>query len=179
MTPEPCIARGEQGGRQVAGACDPGGCVRGEQQVRVLEAGETRSVLAGYRSREHLLLENDTVVDERVRPEVSVWLPAAAGAGRAIRRLADIEQRPIARLADITVDSVRIEMTAEAVAASTRVRRGVDLRAAALARAAAGRVAGIARQRDVRSTARAGMRAPPRAAIPLPAVPGERRSDGR
>jgi hypothetical protein len=47
---------------------------------------------------------NDTILDDRVRPEASVWLSAAANIEIALSSLVSVERVLVARVADITPD---------------------------------------------------------------------------
>ncbi len=78
------------------------------------------------------MIRNDTILDDRVRPEASVWLPPAADIDLALSSLAGIEQGLVVRVAEIAPDGVRIAVTAEPVLAPQRAAREADLRAAAL-----------------------------------------------
>jgi small-conductance mechanosensitive channel len=78
------------------------------------------------------MIRNDTILDDRVRPEASVWLPTAGDIESAIRSLASIEPALVVRVAETTLDGVRITLMAETVPAQQRASREADLRAAAL-----------------------------------------------
>jgi small-conductance mechanosensitive channel len=98
----------------------------------VLRTGEGRRLLIPNERLAAEMLENDTILDDRVRPEASVWLPLAADTEIAVPSLASIEQGLVVRIAEITPEGVRIAMTAESVPAPERSAREADLRAAAL-----------------------------------------------
>jgi small-conductance mechanosensitive channel len=78
------------------------------------------------------ILENDTILDDRVRPEASVWLPLAADTEIAAQRLASVEQGLDVRIAEVTPEGVRFAVLTEPVPAAERAAREADLRAAAL-----------------------------------------------
>ena len=78
------------------------------------------------------MLENDTIRDDRIRRETSVWLPLAADTEIALASLAGIERGLSVRVAEVTPDGVRIAVIAEPVAAPERASREADLRAAGL-----------------------------------------------
>ncbi|MGO9790220.1 MAG: mechanosensitive ion channel family protein [Solirubrobacteraceae bacterium] len=78
------------------------------------------------------VLGNDTILDARIRPEVSLWVPLAADTDAAISALAGIEVGLIVRVAEITPESVRITLSGEPLAAPELAARVSDLRAAAL-----------------------------------------------
>lgn len=98
----------------------------------VLRTGEGRRLLIPNERLAAEVLENDTIRDDRVRPEASVWLPLAADAEIAAASLSSIEQGLVVRIAEITPDGVRIAVTAEPVPTPERAAREADLRAAAL-----------------------------------------------
>jgi small-conductance mechanosensitive channel len=78
------------------------------------------------------MIRNDTILDDRVRPEASVWLPATGDIETAMSNLASIEAGLVVRVAEMTLEGVRITMMAEPVLAPERAAREADLRAAAL-----------------------------------------------
>jgi hypothetical protein len=78
------------------------------------------------------MIRNDTILDDRVRPEASVWLAPGGYTDVAVSSLAGIEQGLVVRVAEITPDGVRITAIAEPVPAPQRAAREADLRAAAL-----------------------------------------------
>jgi small-conductance mechanosensitive channel len=78
------------------------------------------------------MLENDTILDDRVRPEASVWLPLAADTEIAAQRLASLEQGVVVQMAEVTPEGVRFAVLTEPVPAAERAAREADLRAAAL-----------------------------------------------
>jgi small-conductance mechanosensitive channel len=78
------------------------------------------------------MIRNDTILDDLVRPDASVWLPAAGDIETAMSNLASIEPELVVRVAEITPEGVRITLIAEPVAAPQRAAREADLRAAAL-----------------------------------------------
>jgi small-conductance mechanosensitive channel len=98
----------------------------------VLRTAEGRRLLIPNERLAAGMLENDTIRDDHVRPEASVWLPLAADSETATARLAGIEQGLLVRIAEITPDGVRIALTADLVPAPERAAREADLRAAAL-----------------------------------------------
>jgi small-conductance mechanosensitive channel len=98
----------------------------------VLRTAEGRRLLIPNERLAAEMLENDTILDDRVCPEASVWLPLAADTENAVRSLAGIEQGLVVRIAEITLEGVRIALVAVPVAAPERAGREADLRAAAL-----------------------------------------------
>jgi small-conductance mechanosensitive channel len=78
------------------------------------------------------MLENDTILDDRVRPEASVWLPLAADTEIAAQRLASLEHGVVVQMAEVTPEGVRFAVLTEPVPAAERAAREADLRAAAL-----------------------------------------------
>ena len=98
----------------------------------VLRTAEGRRLLIPNERLASGMLENDTILDDRVRPEASVWLPLAADTEAAVPSLAGIEPGIVVRIADATPEGVRIALIAEPVAAPQRAQREADLRAAAL-----------------------------------------------
>ena len=98
----------------------------------VLRTAEGRRLLIPNERLASEVLTNDTILDDRVRPEVSVWLASAADTDIAVRTLAGIEHGLVVRIAEMTPDGVRIAMIAEPVAAAERTVREADLRADAL-----------------------------------------------
>jgi len=98
----------------------------------MLRTAEGRRLLIPNERLAAEMLENDTIRDDRVRPEASVWLPLAADTEVAISSLAGLEQGLVVRIAEVTPDGVRIAVIAEPVPAPQRASREADLRAAAL-----------------------------------------------
>jgi small-conductance mechanosensitive channel len=98
----------------------------------VLRTAEGRRLLIPNERLASVILENDTIRDERVRPEASVWLPLAADTDAGAASLARIEEGLVVRIAEITPDGVRIAVIADLVPAPQRAAREADLRAAAL-----------------------------------------------
>jgi small-conductance mechanosensitive channel len=98
----------------------------------VLRTAAERRLLIPNERLASEVLENDTILDDRVRPEASVWLPLAADTEIAVRSLADIERGLVVRIAEVTVEGVRVAVFAAPVAAAERAERESDLRAAAL-----------------------------------------------
>lgn len=78
------------------------------------------------------VLENDTILDERVRPEASVWLPLAADTEIAAERLSSVEHGLTVQIAEVTPEGVRVAVLAEPVPVAERAAREAALRAAAL-----------------------------------------------
>jgi len=98
----------------------------------VLRTADGRRLLIPNERLASEVLQNDTILDERVRPEASVWLPAAADTDVAVASLSGIEQGVVVRIAEITSDGVRIALIAEPIPAPERAAREAELRAAAL-----------------------------------------------
>jgi small-conductance mechanosensitive channel len=78
------------------------------------------------------IIRNDTILDEHVRPEASVWLPPAVDIEIAMSSLARIEPGLAVRVTEITPEGVRITLMAAPVPAPQRAAREADLRASAL-----------------------------------------------
>jgi|SRR5450755_843597 len=98
----------------------------------VLRTAEGRRLLIPNDRLASEMIRNDTILDDRVRPEASVWLPAAADTDIALSSLAGVEQGLVVRVAEITPEGVRITLIAEPVLAPERAEREAGLRAAAL-----------------------------------------------
>jgi small-conductance mechanosensitive channel len=98
----------------------------------VLRTAEGRRLLIPNERLAAEILENDTIFDDRVRPEASVWLPLTADVETAMPSLAGIEPGLVVRVAEVSPDGVRITIVAEPVPATERSAREADLRAAAL-----------------------------------------------
>jgi small-conductance mechanosensitive channel len=98
----------------------------------VLRTAEGRRLLIPNDRLASEMIRNDTILDDRVRPEASVWLPASADTDIAVSSLMGVEQGLVVHVAEITPDGVRITLTAEPVLAPERAEREADLRAAAL-----------------------------------------------
>ena len=74
----------------------------------VLRTAEGRRLLVPNERLASEMIRNDTILDDRVRPEASVWLPPAADIDVALSSLAGIEQGLVVRVAEIAPDGVRI-----------------------------------------------------------------------
>jgi small-conductance mechanosensitive channel len=98
----------------------------------VLRTADGRRLLIPNERLASEVLQNDTILDDRVRPEASVWLPPAADTDVAVASLSGIEQGVVVRIAEITSDGVRIALIAEPIPAPERAAREAELRAAAL-----------------------------------------------
>jgi small-conductance mechanosensitive channel len=98
----------------------------------VLRTTEGRRLLIPNERLASEMIRNDTILDDRVRPEASVWIRPASDTDIAVSSLTGIEQGLVVRIAEITPEGVRITLTAEAVLAPQRAEREADLRAAAL-----------------------------------------------
>jgi small-conductance mechanosensitive channel len=98
----------------------------------VLRTAEGRRVLIPNERLASEMLQNDTILDDRVRPEASVWLAPAADTDSAVSSLANIDQGLVVRVAEMTPEGVRIALIAEPVPAPQRTAREAELRAAAL-----------------------------------------------
>jgi small-conductance mechanosensitive channel len=98
----------------------------------VLRSAEGRRLLIPNELLASEMIRNDTILDDRVRPEASVWLPPARDTDLAVSSLAGIDEGLVVRVAELTPDGVRITVTADAVPAPDRAAREADLRAAAL-----------------------------------------------
>jgi small-conductance mechanosensitive channel len=98
----------------------------------VLRTVEGRRLLIPNERLASELIRNDTILDDCVRPEASVWLPPVSDTDIAISSLTSIEPGLVVRVAEVTPDGVRITVIAEPVLAPERAAREADLRAAAL-----------------------------------------------
>jgi hypothetical protein len=98
----------------------------------VLRTAEGRRVLIPNERLASEVLRNDTILDDRVRPEASVWLAPAADTDSALSSLANTDQGLVVRVAEMTPEGVRIALIAEPVPAPQRAAREAELRAAAL-----------------------------------------------
>ena len=98
----------------------------------VLRTAEGRRLLIPNELLASEMIRNDTILDNRVRPEASVWLPPAGDSDLAVSSLAGIDEGLLVRVAEITPDGVRITVTGDPVLAADRAAREADLRAAAL-----------------------------------------------
>jgi small-conductance mechanosensitive channel len=98
----------------------------------VLRTAEGRRLLIPNELLAAEMIRNDTILDDRIRPEASVWLPPAADIEIALSSLVSVERALVVRVAEITPDGVRITVMSEPVLATERASREADLRAAAL-----------------------------------------------
>ncbi len=98
----------------------------------LLRTAEGRRLLIPNERLASEMIRNDTILDEHVRPEASVWLPPGADLEIAISGIAGIEEGLVVRVAEVTPEAVRITLMAEPVPAANRTAREADLRAAAL-----------------------------------------------
>jgi small-conductance mechanosensitive channel len=98
----------------------------------VLRTSEGRRLLVPNERLASEMIRNDTILDDRVRPEASVWLTPASDTEIALSSLAGIEQGLVVRVVEVTPEGVRIMLTGEPVPAPGRAAREADLRAAAL-----------------------------------------------
>jgi small-conductance mechanosensitive channel len=99
---------------------------------KVLRTSEGRRLLVPNERLASEMIRNDTILDDRVGPEASVWLTPASDTEIALSSLAGIERGLVVRVVEITPEGVRIMLTAEPVLAPERAAREADLRAAAL-----------------------------------------------
>jgi small-conductance mechanosensitive channel len=75
------------------------------------------------------VLRNDTILDWRVRPQVSLWIPRAADADQALASVAGIDDELVAQIAEVTIEGVRISLTGAPVPSADRGTREAALRA--------------------------------------------------
>ena len=73
-------------------------------------------------------IQNHTMVDPRVRVEVSVWLPPDADLDRALELIADDVEAIDASVAEVDKEGVRLSATAWAATARERGRVATELR---------------------------------------------------
>jgi small-conductance mechanosensitive channel len=78
------------------------------------------------------ILHNDTIVEPLVALEIELWLAPAVDADAALAALGDLDGAPIARVAEITADSVRFTVTRGTIPPAERPARESELRADAL-----------------------------------------------
>ena len=78
------------------------------------------------------ILHNDTIVEPLVALEVELWLPHAVDADAALGALRSLDGAPVARIAEVTANSVRYTVARGAVPPSERAARASELRADAL-----------------------------------------------
>ena len=98
----------------------------------VLRTTEGRRLLIPNERLAAVMIRNDTILDDLVRPEASVWLPPAGDTDIAVSTLASIEEGLDVRVAEITTEGVWMTLMAEPIPAPRRAAREADLRAAAL-----------------------------------------------
>jgi small-conductance mechanosensitive channel len=98
----------------------------------VLRTAEGQRLLIPNERLASEIIRNDTILDEHVRPEASVWLPPAVDIEIAMSSLARIEPGLAVRVTEITPEGVRITLMAAPVPAPQRAAREADLRASAL-----------------------------------------------
>ena len=95
-------------------------------------AGETRLVIPNERLAAGIL-QNDTLVDDEIALEVTLWIPPDADAGRAQAILQE-ESGGSATVAEMTPDGVRLAVSGAKVTAPERAAGEADLRARCHAR---------------------------------------------
>jgi len=78
------------------------------------------------------ILHNDTIVEPLVGLEVELWLAPAVDADAALTALRGLDGTPIARVAEITADSVRFTVARGTIPPAERPARESELRADAL-----------------------------------------------
>ena len=81
----------------------------------VLRTGEGRRLLVPNERLASELIRNDTILDDHVRPEASVWLPPASDTDIAVSSLATIEPGLVVRITEVTPEAVRISLTGDPV----------------------------------------------------------------
>jgi hypothetical protein len=87
------------------------------------------------------VLRNDTIIDPTVRPEVSLWLAPDVDIDRALALLAAAEPGWAVRVAEVSVEGVRLALTGAPVVAEPAAAESA-MRAAALRALRSGAVAG-------------------------------------
>jgi small-conductance mechanosensitive channel len=115
-------------GDQVTVEDDSGSVEDVRLNYTVLRTGEGQRVFIPNDRLASNVLRNDTIVDPRVRPEASVWIPLAADADGAVTALAAVEDGLVVRVAEVTFDGVRITLTSDPVPAADRWAREAELR---------------------------------------------------
>ena len=98
----------------------------------LLRTAEGRRLLIPNERLASEMIRNDTILDDRVRPEASVSLPLDAESDVAVSSLSGLEPGLVVRIAEVTPEGVRITLMAEPILAPQRAAREADLRAAAL-----------------------------------------------
>jgi small-conductance mechanosensitive channel len=78
------------------------------------------------------VLHNDTIVSQLGQVRVPLWLALEADSDAAAAALQDLHGVSAVEVAEVSADGVRLEMTAEPVAADRRGAHEAELRAAAL-----------------------------------------------
>lgn len=78
------------------------------------------------------VLHNDTIVSPLGEVEISVWVPLAADADRALAVLGALEDVTEVEVAEVNPDGVRLEVAGEPAASDRRGARAAGLRAEAL-----------------------------------------------
>lgn len=94
----------------------------------VLRTAEGRRIFIPNERLASGVLRNETIVENQVRPEVSLWVPLTADAALAIAALAALEPGLTARAAEVTIEGIRISLSAPAVHVAQRAERDAHLR---------------------------------------------------
>ena len=98
----------------------------------VLRTTEGRRLLIPNERLAAVMIRNDTILDDLVRPEASVRLPPAGDTDIAVSTLASIEEGLDVRVSEITPEGVRMTLMASRYRHRSAPAREADLRAAAL-----------------------------------------------
>lgn len=98
-----------------------------------LRADDGRRVIVPNERLAQSTIENHTIVDPRVRVEVSLWIPLEADASRALAALGE-QPEVEAEIAEVEHDGVRLVAGTWAESAAERARVAAGLRAGCLER---------------------------------------------
>jgi small-conductance mechanosensitive channel len=107
----------------------------------VLLAADGRRLFIPNERLASSVLRNDTIIDPTVRPEVSLWLAPDVDIDRALALLAAAEPGWAVRVAEVSVEGVRLALTGAPVVAEPAAAESA-MRAAALRALRSGAVAG-------------------------------------
>ena len=113
------------------------GCTGTVEDVRLtytyIRADDGRRIIIPNERLAQSTIENHTIVDPRVRVEVSLWIPTEADASRAVETL-NREPGVEAEVAEVTKDGIRLTAGTWAATADERSRLAAGLRARLLER---------------------------------------------
>ncbi|MBA2429247.1 MAG: mechanosensitive ion channel [Thermoleophilaceae bacterium] len=98
-----------------------------------MRADDGRRIIIPNEMLSQSTIENHTIIDPRVRVEVSVWIPPEADSARALEVLAEEPDAEVS-VAEVDKDGVRITISKQAPTVVTRGEVAAGLRARALER---------------------------------------------